>query len=102
MRRNNRSLTTWMAAILVLCASLSAGCQPVNWFGSNFSLYIALPLGLGGSPGLLNPFGIVQAIVNSLLGVQSSSVLNESASYPTASSSPSAVYSTTIPAIIAR
>ncbi len=102
MRRDNRSLTIWVAAILVLCASLSVGCQPVNWFGSNFSLSVYVPLGLGGSPGLLNPFGIVQAMVNSLLGVQSGSVSNESVGYPTASSSPSAVYNATIPAIITQ
>ena len=63
-----------VAALVVImtCSLLSTGCEPANWFGSNFGLTVVVPVGLGGSPGVLNPFGIVQALVNALLGTAAS------------------------------
>lgn len=65
----NRMVTKWTALSLVLSATLATGCEPLNWFGTNLTITNIVPVGLGGSPGLLNPFGIVQAFVNSLLGI---------------------------------
>ena len=68
MRRKDRTITTWALIVVVACSAFSAGCEPTNWFRSNFNLNVVVPLGLGGTPGLLNPFGIVQAWVNAMLG----------------------------------
>ncbi len=68
-RRSSAVASSWMLVILVVCAVLTAGCEPLGWIGPNFNVYTVVPLGLGGSPGLLNPFGIVQALVNALLGI---------------------------------
>ena len=53
---------------LLACSALCSGCDPASWFGSNMNVNVVMPLGLGGTPGRLNPFGIVQAFVNSMLG----------------------------------
>ncbi len=68
MRRERRLLTTWILIALMFCSTASLGCDLVGLFGSNMSVNMVVPVGLGGSPGLLNPFGIVQAWVNSLIG----------------------------------
>jgi hypothetical protein len=65
MKRNTRIFTIWAMAALAVCSTCSTGCDPLN---SINSLNIIIPLGLGGTPGLLNPFGIIQAMVNSALG----------------------------------
>ena len=63
-----RRLTTLCTLIALLtCSTLSTGCNPLSWFGPNLTIGVTIPLGLGGNPGLFNPFGIVQALVNSLL-----------------------------------
>jgi len=64
MKRKGRKITTWMVAGILISSTFSAGCEPSGWFGSNFSMNVVVPLGLAGTPGLLNPFGIVQAWVN--------------------------------------
>src|SRR5436309_15910896 len=69
MRRANR-IATWTMICLGACSLLSGGCSPSRLFGANFSLSLVIPLGLGGTPGIANPFGIVQALVNSILGTQ--------------------------------
>lgn len=62
--RRQRRIITWMTVLCLMGASaLSAGCS-----AENISINYLLPLGLGGSPGFYNPFGIVQAFVNSWLG----------------------------------
>lgn len=68
MNRANRPAAVAAIVAILTCSLLSTGCEPLNWFGSNFALTVVVPVGLGGSPGILNPFGIVQAIVNALLG----------------------------------
>ncbi|MFH1417707.1 MAG: hypothetical protein ABII12_05400 [Planctomycetota bacterium] len=73
MRRERRLLTSWILIALMLCSTGSVGCDPTGWFGSNMSVNVIVPVGLGGSPGLLNPFGVVQAWVNSLIGTADSS-----------------------------
>jgi hypothetical protein len=65
MKRNARISTIGALAALVICSTFSTGCDPLN---SINSINVILPLGLGGTPGLLNPFGIIQALVNSALG----------------------------------
>jgi hypothetical protein len=72
LRRYGRRITTWALIGTLACSMLAAGCEPSNFFRSNFGVNIVLPMGLGGTPGLLNPFGIVQAFVNTLLGTGSS------------------------------
>ena len=62
MKRTARILTIWA---LVTCFTFSTGCNPLN---SVANVNVIVPLGLGGTPGLLNPFGIIQAMVNSALG----------------------------------
>lgn len=69
MNRNRAIVTKFTAFTLVLSATLATGCEPARWFGPNFTVTNVIPVGLGGSPGILNPFGVVQALVNSLLGV---------------------------------
>jgi hypothetical protein len=64
MNRTNRRATRPVLLAAVLCGVFSTGCP----FGGNVSINAVVPLGLGGSPGAYNPFGIVQALVNSLLG----------------------------------
>lgn len=67
MRR--KTIGTKLAIVTALVVSpMLAGCDAVGLLGPNFSLNYVLPLGFGGAPGLYNPYGIVQAIVNSLLG----------------------------------
>ena len=65
MKRSTRILTIWALAALVACSTFSAGCDPLN---SLNSVNVIVPLGLAGTPGLLNPFGLIQALVNSALG----------------------------------
>jgi hypothetical protein len=83
--------------------TLSIGCNPANFFGSNFSLNFVMPLGLAGTPGLLNPFGTVQALVNSLLGLNASSSSGSGTAYPMPSSGsttgtvPNAAIGTVVP-----
>lgn len=72
MKPKRRMLTLVLAATLA-CSTLSAGCSPVGFFGPNFTLSLVIPLGLSGTPGLFNPFGIVQSLVNSLLGAVAAS-----------------------------
>jgi hypothetical protein len=64
MTRKSRIITTWTLIGLITCSALSTGCP----IGGNTTISIIAPAGLGGAPGFYNPFGIVQAIVNSLLG----------------------------------
>ena len=74
MKRAKR-LTTWTLAALVITSALSGGCyidNPLRIFGPNMTINLILPLGLNGNPGLLNPFGLVQALVNSLAGITAS------------------------------
>lgn len=67
MRR--KTIVTKLTVVTALFVSpMLAGCDAVGVLGPNFSLNYVLPLGFGGAPGLYNPYGIVQAIVNSLLG----------------------------------
>jgi hypothetical protein len=63
-----RRLTTicTLTAMLV-CTTLSTGCDALRFFGPNLTIGFTIPLGLNGSPGILNPFGIVQALVNAAL-----------------------------------
>lgn len=73
MRRHQRTISTWAILAVLACSFLSTGCEPLNWFGNNLSLNFVVPLGLGGTPGVFNPFGIVQALVNAALGADESS-----------------------------
>jgi len=66
--KRRRLTTVFTLTALLTCATLSTGCNPLNWIGPNLTIGITIPLGLGGNPGIFNPFGIVQALVNSLLG----------------------------------
>ena len=63
MKKPIRRTRLALCTVLGLSA-LTAGCDPVNWVGPNWFISLNVPLGLGGSPGLLNPFGLVQALVN--------------------------------------
>jgi hypothetical protein len=72
MNRARRPAVVAALVVILTCSLLSIGCEPANWFGSNFGLTVVVPVGLGGSPGVLNPFGIVQALVNALLGAGAS------------------------------
>ena len=73
MKHLQRTVSTWVIVGTLLCSVLSSGCEPLNWFGNNLSANVVVPLGLAGTPGLFNPFGIVQALVNAVLGVSGSS-----------------------------
>ena len=76
MKRLRRNITAWTLAGILCCAPFAGGCDPINWIGPNLGLDIIVPLGMGGSPGLFNPFGIVQAIVNGMLGSNTSGDAN--------------------------
>jgi len=68
MTRHTGRITTWTLIItLVTTTTLSTGCSSLFTSGSA-SYNVIIPLGLGGSPGVFNPFGIVQALVNAALG----------------------------------
>lgn len=76
-------ITAWIMIALLTCSLVgSTGCE-------NVSVNYILPLGLGGTPGVFNPFGITQAFVNAWLGT----VLPSSSS-GTSSDSSSSVIST--------
>ena len=62
MIRERRIITRLTAVCLTASALFAAGCD-----GSDFNFNIVVPVGLGGTPGILNPFGIVQAFVNAWL-----------------------------------
>jgi hypothetical protein len=79
MKRRQGKITAWTLAGILCCAPLAGGCDPLNWFGPNLTVDVIVPLGMGGSPGLFNPFGIVQAIVNGMLGVSSTGSTDSSA-----------------------
>ena len=88
MRRKNR-ITTAMVCICVACCSvLSTGCL----IGENLTITTVIPVGLAGTPGLLNPFGIVQAFVNAalsnILGTGSTSSSSGSSTSSTITPSP--------------
>lgn len=68
MRKTRRHRTVWAVLSLLLVSTLATGCEPAGFFGANMSINLNIPAGLGGSPGFYNPFGIVQTIVNNLLG----------------------------------
>ncbi len=72
MNRCGRTITTWTLVGMMACTTLAAGCEPSNFFRSNLSVNVVVPLGLAGTPGLLNPFGVVQAVVNAMLGADAS------------------------------
>ena len=59
MIRNTRRLTAWTLVPFLFASALSGGC----------SINLVIPLGLNGNPGLLNPFGIIQALVTGSLGL---------------------------------
>lgn len=73
------------SVVLLVCVTFSTGCNPANWFSGGASVNVIVPMGLAGSPGLLNPFGIVQAIVNAALGLTATG--EEAATYALPSSS---------------
>lgn len=61
-----------MLAGCITASALSSGCAIHNWlgiFGPNFTINLVIPLGLNGNPGLLNPFGIIQALVSGTLAL---------------------------------
>jgi hypothetical protein len=60
--------TRLAVAAAVLFSPMLVGCDAVGVLGPNFSLNYVLPLGFGGAPGLFNPYGIIQALVNVALG----------------------------------
>jgi hypothetical protein len=64
MKRARRPITIAALLAILLCSTFSTGCNPLGWFGSNFTLTLYIPLGLDGTPGILNPFGIFQALVD--------------------------------------
>ncbi len=66
--KKRRRLTGTIILLALMLSVASAGCSPLGFFGPNFNLSIVVPLGLNGTPGVLNPFGIVQAVVNALIG----------------------------------
>jgi len=68
MKQTRRHMTVWAILGLLLVSTLATGCEPAGFFGANMSINLNLPLGLSGSPGYYNPFGIVQTIVDNLLG----------------------------------
>lgn len=45
-----------------------AGCSLPGFVGPNININYIIPLGFGGAPGMFNPYGIVQALVNAFLG----------------------------------
>lgn len=67
-RRFKRTRMTWAMVVMTALGAASTGCVPLGWLGPNLTVYFNIPLGLNGNPGYYNPFGIVQAIVNSVLG----------------------------------
>ncbi len=69
MKRTRRHMIAWTLLGLLLVSTLATGCDtPPGFLGANVSINLNVPAGLGGSPGFYNPFGIVQTIVNNLLG----------------------------------
>ena len=80
MIRNKRTRMGLAVAALVICSTFSTGCDPVNSIGS---INLIVPMGLGGSPGYFNPFGITQAIVNAVLGI-STTTTDSTAAFPIA------------------
>ncbi len=78
MRRRRAMMLRCSLVMLLCCTTLWTGCNPASVFGSNFSLSVLIPSGFGGTPGLLNPFGITQAIVNALLGIGGSTATDDS------------------------
>ena len=87
MKLKRRTLSVWALVGLLTFATFSAGCEPAHWFGSGLNVNVVVPMGLGGTPGLLNPFGIVQAFVNSMLGSSSSESSSSSDSSSSSGSS---------------
>jgi hypothetical protein len=88
MKRLRRNTVALVLTGLLVCAPLSGGCEPLHWFGPNLSLDLIVPLGLDGAPGLLNPFGMVQAWADALFGATSTGGTS-SAPYTTPNSQPS-------------
>lgn len=86
MKRERKRITRLTAICLTTAALFATGCD-----ANNLSINYVLPLGLAGTPGLLNPFGIVQAFVNAWLGTilpSSSSSSASSSSGSTTAGSP--------------
>ena len=68
MKRTHIRWTTLATLGLFLCTTMMAGCDRYSFFGRNMTINLNIPTGLGGSPGFYNPFGIVQTVVDNLLG----------------------------------
>lgn len=83
MKQPNRRTKLLLCSLLTVSA-MSTGCDPINWFGPNLFVSLNIPLGLGGAPGLLNPFGIVQALINSAVGASADA--GDSATFPSPTS----------------
>ena len=88
MRRKNRITTAMVCICVAFCSAFSTGCL----FGENLTITAVIPVGLAGTPGFLNPFGIVQAFVNaalsSILGTGSSTTSSSGSTAATITPSP--------------
>lgn len=67
MHVKNRKMIHRAVLATVCCSAFVAGCEPLGFFGPNLGINLIVPLGLNGNPGVLNPFGIVQALVNTAI-----------------------------------
>lgn len=79
MIRQTRKITAWTLAACISASALSGGCaidNPLGFIGPNLTINLILPLGLNGNPGLLNPFGIIQALVAGTLNLASTNGTN--------------------------
>jgi hypothetical protein len=64
----NTRIRIWISLMLILCLVTSGGCSLSGLLGPNLSINVVIPLGLGGAPGAFNPFGMMQAMINAILG----------------------------------
>jgi hypothetical protein len=78
MNRFKRNITWTLVCLMSFFTLSGTSCENVN-------INYIVPLGFAGTPGVFNPFGIVQAFVNAWLGT----VLPGSSSSSSASSSDS-------------
>ncbi|MBN2560966.1 MAG: hypothetical protein JXQ75_08555 [Phycisphaerae bacterium] len=100
MTRKGRPITAWALVVILVCSSLAVGCEPTNFFRSNLNVNLVVPLGFAGTPGLLNPFGIVQAWINALLGADATGDDGGGSQSPTAAPSPPTSLDPSIGAIL--
>ena len=61
--RVHRSAIVGLVGVLLVAPWIGGGCHPVdNYWGQNVNINLTIPLGLTGTPGIFNLFGLLGSL----------------------------------------